>query len=262
MKNIFLNYKIDSVINFAAESHVDNSISGPEIFIKTNINGTFNLLKVAYECWMISPFKTRPNFKNARFHQISTDEVYGSIDNGSFKESSPYQPNSPYSSSKASADMLVRSFYKTYGLNTTISISSNNYGTNQNKEKFIPKTINSIISGKPVEIYGNGKNIRDWIFVYDHCQAIELIFKNAKSGEKYNVGGGFEISNIDLVKLIHQKINSIVNKNLKIKFVNDRFGHDFRYSINNNKIYNNLGWKPLSKFENEISIYLKKIISN
>ena len=196
LENIFSEFNIDGVINFAAESHVDNSIIKPEIFIKTNVNGVFNLLNCAYNYWIDKPFKVKKGFELARFHQISTDEVYGTIDKGSFTEENKYAPNSPYSASKASADLIVRSFNKTYGLNTTISVSSNNFGMNQNKEKFIPKIINRLKNNESIPVYGNGENIRDWIFVNDHCIAIDLIFNNSDSGSTYNVGGNNELSNM------------------------------------------------------------------
>ena len=185
---IFYDFNIDGIINFAAESHVDNSIKSPGIFIRTNVNGVHNLLSASIKYWHKNNFKVNKGFENARFHQISTDEVYGSIKEGSFDESCKYNPNSPYSASKASADMLVRSFNKTYGLNTSISISSNNYGFNQNTEKLIPKIITYLIKNKRVPIYGNGMNIRDWIDVIDNCKAIDLIFNKAVSGSVFNVG--------------------------------------------------------------------------
>ena len=260
LRDIFYNYKIDGVINFAAETHVDNSILNPEIFVKSNINGVYNLLQNCYNFWMKSPFKTETNFKNARFHQISTDEIYGSIDDGSFNEASNYMPNSPYSASKASADMLVRSFNKTYGLNTTISVSSNNFGSNQNIEKFIPKVINSILNNESIIIYGDGKNVRDWLFVDDHCKAIDLIFNNAHSGEIYNVGAKNEITNIDLVEIIFQIISQFTERQKIIKFVDDRHGHDLRYSLNIDKIKSELNWTNSRSFHENLTDYIKKII--
>lgn len=263
--SIFKKYSVDGVINFAAESHVDNSIGDPYDFIKTNINGTFNLLKVAYDSWMISPFKHKSGFLHSRFHQVSTDEVYGSIEQGSFNENSAYNPSSPYSSSKSSADLIVKSFNKTYGLNTTISLSSNNFGPNQNREKFIPVVLNSILNNVPVPVYGDGKNIRDWIFVDDNCKIIELIFKKGLSGESYNIGGGNEISNLDLIDLI---FNSIItcSKNItdyQINFIDDRFGHDRRYSVNNSKIISDLGWpNDFSNFHKSLDFYVKNYINS
>ena len=262
LNKIFKKYEIDGVINFAAESHVDNSIKNPEIFIKTNINGVYNLLNSAYSYWFESPFKPKNKFNFARFHQISTDEVYGSIEKGSFNEHSKYSPNSPYSASKASADMLVRSFNKTYGLDTAISISSNNYGLNQNKEKFIPTVINSILKDKKIPIYGNGKNIRDWLCVLDNSEAICKIFNKGKSGCTYNVGSKNELTNIQLANKIYNvmfEMNITTKKfNHFIDYVEDRFGHDFRYSISTKKIKNELGWNPKNIFEKSI----KNIINN
>tara|TARA_Y100000588_G_C14271882_1_gene932679 strand:+ start:2505 stop:3491 length:987 start_codon:yes stop_codon:yes gene_type:complete len=248
LENIFSEYNIDGVINFAAETHVDNSISKPEIFIKTNVNGVFNLLNVAYKFWMNSPFQPRKDFEYARFHQISTDEVYGSIETGSFCEGSPYKPNSPYSASKASADMLVRSFNKTYGLNSTISISSNNYGPNQNREKYIPMIIDCILNDNPITVYGDGKNIRDWIYVKDHCIAIDKVFYNSESGQSYNIASKYEINNLDVIDII----SKLLNKRGKINFIQDRYGHDRRYSINIDKIKNDFNWTPKSNFKENL----------
>ena len=252
LKEIFNNYSIDGVINFAAESHVDNSIENPNIFVKTNIVGVLELMNTACEYWMDKNYVYKNKFSHSRFHQISTDEVYGSSAHGSFKENDNYRPNSPYSASKASADMLVRSFNKTYGLNTTISISSNNFGKNQNNEKFIPKILNSIISNSEIPVYGNGYNVRDWIFVEDNCNAIDLIFNYAKSGEKFNVGANNEIKNIDLIKII----SSILSIEPKINFIKDRKGHDFRYSLDTSKIKDKLNWSPRNNFEVSLKNYI------
>tara|TARA_B100002052_G_scaffold238237_1_gene222027 strand:- start:33482 stop:34456 length:975 start_codon:yes stop_codon:yes gene_type:complete len=249
VQSLFDEYEIDGVINFAAESHVDNSIVNPEVFIKTNINGVFNLLNISYKNWMSSNFKLKNKFKHSRFHQISTDEVYGSIIDGSFSEKSQYRPNSPYSASKASADMLVRSFNKTFGLNTTISVCSNNYGKNQNKEKFIPTIINSLINGKSIPVYGDGLNVRDWINVKDHCEAIEKVFNNSSSGETYNVGANNEISNLELIDKIYFDLKKKFKIEKKIKFIDDRFGHDRRYSLSTSKIFNDLNWEAKYKME-------------
>ena len=249
LEKIFNKYKIDGIVNFAAESHVDNSIKNPEIFINTNINGVFNLLTVAYNFWMISPHKIKDDFTNARFLQISTDEVYGSAISSSFSELSAYNPNSPYSASKASADMLVRSFSVTFGLNVVCTISSNNYGENQHKEKFIPKIFECIRKNKKIPVYGNGKNIRDWIYVKDNCKAIDLVFNNAVSGSKYNIGSNNELSNIQLI----EKIFNISGKKVDINFINDRFGHDFRYSLDTSKIRKDLNWKVEYTLDDYIS---------
>ena len=249
---IFKKYSIDGVINFAAESHVDNSIKFPDIFINTNVNGTFNLLKCCFNNWMISPGLFKKGFEKARFHQVSTDEVYGSITNGSFDEKSTYNPNSPYSASKASADLLVRSFTKTYSLDSTISVCSNNYGPNQNQEKLLPKLLSFLKSGKRFPLYGKGENIRDWIHVDDHCNAIDLIFNFSEIGEKFNIASGQEYSNIQIINYL----NSIAKLKLNFDYVVDRFGHDFRYSVKTDKIKNQLNWKPKSN----ILDYLKNQI--
>ena len=260
VNEIFKKHQIDGVINFAAESHVDNSIINPDIFIKTNVYGTYSLLNAAYNFWMHSPHKYKDIYAHARFHQISTDEIYGSISEGSSDENNNYLPNSPYSASKASADLIVRSFNITYGLNTTISISGNNFGANQHHEKFIPKIILSLIKGDTIPIYGNGNNVRDWIFVDDHCEAIDLIFNNASSGEKYNVGAMNEISNNELVSLIHKQISPYLKCNMNIKYVNDRFGHDFRYSLSTEKIKRDLGWSPKNNFSHQINLLVNEYV--
>lgn len=256
LDKIFKSYKIDGVINFAAESHVDNSIKNPKIFIETNVMGTFNLLKVSYENWMISNFSYFSDFKYARFHQISTDEVYGSIQKGSFSEVDPCNPNSPYSASKASADMLVRSFSKTYGLNTVISRCSNNFGPKQHKEKFIPMIIDSIKRNIPIKVYGDGNNIRDWLYVIDHCKAIDLIYNQAKNSSIYNIGGKNEFTNLELIDLIFSLFEDKQKK--YINFVSDRFGHDKRYSVDISKIKKEFNWEPT----NDIKKTLKETIIN
>ena len=201
-----------------------------------------------------SNFKVKSKFNHARFQQISTDEIYGSISSGSFFEKDQYNPNSPYSASKASADMIVRSFNQTYGLNVTTSISSNNYGPNQHSEKFLPKIISCIISDEEIPIYGDGMNIRNWLFVEDNCEAIIKIFNKGLVGSKYNVGSEQEISNIELVKMVYE----VFNKKEKIKYINDRFGHDFRYSLNCSKIKNELSWEAQTDIKNYLrNIYTK-----
>ena len=259
---IFNEYLIDGVINFAAESHVDNSINDPKEFVKTNITGVFELLNCCYENWMKSPFNPKPDFKHSRFHQISTDEIYGSKISGSFSETDKFFPNSPYSASKASADLLVRSYYKTFGLNTTISVSSNNFGMNQHLEKFIPKIIDCIVTKKNIPIYGDGNNVRDWINVLDNCDAIDRIFQQARIGESFNVGAENELTNLELVAIISSEIESFFPHKRKIKFVKDRSGHDFRYSINCDKIKKEFGWKPKNDFNQQIRVYISNIIRN
>lgn len=242
LDKIFKDHEIDGVINFAAESHVDKSIKNPEIFIETNIKGVHKLLHVCYKNWMISNFKYKSNFMHSRFHQISTDEVYGSIVSGSFKEEDVCNPNSPYSASKASADMLVRSYSKTYGLDTVISRCSNNFGLNQHHEKFIPMIIKSIINNIPITVYGDGSNVRDWIYVIDHCIAVDLIYNNGENGSIYNIAGKNEMTNLEVIDMIYSIIG---NKFVKsINFINDRFGHDKRYSVDISKISRELSWKP------------------
>jgi len=260
VNNLFKNFSIKGIINFAAESHVDNSIKTPERFINSNILGTFTLLNQAYKSWMDGPFKYKSEFLNSRFHQISTDEVYGSSSFGKrFEENSLLKPNSPYSSSKAAADLIVRSYNKTYGINTLITRSSNNYGPYQNDEKFIPTIIRSLIKKQKIPIYGNGKNLRDWIYVKDHCEAIYKAYLKANSGDILNIGSGNEISNNKLAKIIINKILKIKNFNDKhfIKFVKDRPGHDFRYSLNVNKIKKNLKWKARFSFDKSLSKTIK-----
>ena len=260
VKQIFNDFKIDGVINFAAETHVDNSIKGPDVFIKTNINGVFNLLNNAYKFWMNNPFEVKERYRLSRFHQISTDEVYGSIIDGSFNENSKYSPNSPYSSSKASGDLIVRSYNKTFGLNTTISISSNNFGINQHNEKLIPMVVNCLIHNKPIPIYGDGMNIRDWIDVNDHCNAIDMIYNKSKPGESYNVGAGNELTNLMIIDLVENIISKDRKIKKKIKFVKDRFGHDRRYSLDTTKIKSEMGWEAKNNFRESLTKYIKKII--
>lgn len=258
IESIFKKYQIDGVINFAAESHVDNSITNPSIFIKTNILGTFNLLNHAYNFWFNKPFDVKNKFKNARFHQISTDEVYGSISTGSFKEDSPLKPNSPYSSSKASSELIVRSFIKTFGLDCVITRCSNNYGPNQNIEKLIPKVIKLLKENKKVPVYGDGSNIRDWIDVRDHIDALDLVYNNSKSGSIYNIGSGVEYTNLEIVRYISKILFATDYIDDKVIFIKDRYGHDYRYSLDCSKINNDLKWKPKNKIYNS----LKKYINN
>ena len=257
LDKIFKDHKIDGVINFAAESHVDNSIENPEIFIETNVKGVYKLLHACYKNWMISNFKYKPNFTHSRFHQISTDEVYGSTLKGSFKEDDVCMPNSPYSASKASADMIVRSYSKTYGLNSVISRCSNNFGLNQHQEKFIPMIIKSIRNNIPIRVYGDGSNVRDWIYVIDHCIAIDLIYNNGENCSIYNVAGKNEMTNLELIEMIYSIIGEKYTKS--INFIHDRFGHDKRYSVDISKIRTELSWKPSFDITPTLSNLLKKI---
>ena len=256
LTEIFRQFKPDLVIHFAAETHVDRSISAPEIFIQTNIIGTFQLLQVSLDYWKKLNHSAQQTF---RFVSISTDEVYGELTNTDsfFHENSIYAPNSPYSASKASADHLVRAWHKTYGLPTLITHSSNNYGPYQYPEKLIPRTILNALSGKPIEVYGNGEQIRDWLFIQDHIDALMLIIAKGKIGEIYNVGGDNELKNIFVVKKIcnildtlkPEKPNGINHYSELITFVQDRLGHDFRYAIDNSKMKKELGWFPKQNFE-------------
>ena len=235
-KRIIKENNITHIVHFAAESHVDNSISDPRRFIQSNILGTFNLLEIIRD------------FPEIRFHHISTDEVYGSLgEEGKFTETTAYAPNSPYSASKAASDMLVRAYNHTFKSLITISNCSNNYGPNQHNEKFIPVVINSILNNKKIPVYGNGKNIRDWIFVDDHCEAVWSILNNGKIGETYNVGGNCEKTNLNIINDICEVLN--VNPQDYISFVEDRKGHDFRYAIDNTKINKELNWYPITSFK-------------
>ena len=262
--------RISAVVHFAAESHVDRSIFGPKDFVETNINGTFSLLEAARHLWA--------DRAQARFHHVSTDEVYGSLgDTGAFFETTPYDPRSPYSASKASSDHLVRAYFHTYGLPVTISNCSNNYGPFHFPEKLIPLAILNAVEGKPVPVYGDGKNVRDWLYVEDHCEAVWMILAGGKPGETYNVGGECEKKNIEVVTAICETLEELYPSNnnpalspqhsaLKhyhdlITFVADRPGHDLRYAINCDKIKRELGWKQRHRFEDglrqTVSWYLK-----
>jgi dTDP-glucose 4,6-dehydratase len=243
IKRLFDKYDFDEVVNFAAESHVDNSIVGPHIFIETNVNGTLNLLDNTLAAWRSA---TGTFKKNKRFLQISTDEVYGSLDQGSFNERSNLAPSSPYSASKAAADLLVQAYGTTYGLPYLITRCTNNYGPFQDQEKFIPLMITKALKGKPLPVYGDGGNIRDWIHVHDHCVAIELVLSKGTVGEIYNIGAANEWKNIDVVNII---IKDTGQARELIHFVADRLGHDRRYSLDSSKIGSQLGWRPEIPFE-------------
>ena len=259
VESLFNQYDIRGVIHFAAESHVDNSIKNPKAFIKTNIEGTFTLLNAAFKHWMSGPNQVKAGYEKCRFHHISTDEVYGALGKeGFFSEQTPYQPNSPYSASKASSDFLVRAYFHTYGMNVTTSNCSNNYGPKQHEEKLIPHMIKLALELKPLPIYGTGQNVRDWLYVLDHCKAIDLIFHNGKAGETYNIGGHNERNNIEIV----HRICAILDEKRPradgakyadlITFVQDRAGHDFRYAIDASKIERELGWKADETFDTGI----------
>ena len=257
IQDLFNRHHFDGVIHFAAESHVDNSIKNPGAFIDTNITGTFNLIDVARHYWMDAPNKYKDAFKHARFHHISTDEVYGTLgDTGLFTEETPYAPNSPYSASKAASDFVVRSYFHTYGMDVVTTNCSNNYGAKQHDEKLIPTIIRKAISGEQIPIYGDGKNIRDWLYVLDHCKGIELVFNTGRSGETYNIGGRNERNNLYIVDTICSILDEVkpADKSYKdqITFVTDRPGHDFRYAIDANKLEDELGWKADENFESGI----------
>jgi len=259
MAEIFGKYQIDGVCHFAAESHVDRSIVKPDDFIQTNIIGTFNLLESA---------RSRLH-KMIRFHHISTDEVYGSLGRqGYFTEPTPYKPNSPYSASKAASDHLVRAYHKTYGLPMTISNCSNNYGPYQFPEKLIPLVILNALDGKPLPIYGDGRNVRDWLYVRDHCSAIWTIMKHGKNGETYNVGGGSEMENVKLVEMICDILDEMKrlpdNRSRRdlIAFVKDRPGHDRRYAIDFGKLSRELNWFPEASLETGIRDTIKWYMEN
>lgn len=264
VEKIISEYKIDTIVHFAAETHVDRSITGPEIFTKTNVLGTQVLLEAARKAWNCSIEKQD---NQHLFHYISTDEVYGTLDfeSAAFTEKSNYNPSSPYSASKAAAEMLVLAYNKTFGLPVTISNCSNNYGPNQNSEKLIPLMINHIKAEKELPVYGTGKNVRDWIFVDDHNSAVWKILKNGKSGEKYNIGGECELSNLEILQKIIEKTSEklkIAPENVKktINYVKDRAGHDLRYAINCQKIKKNLSWKQKVTLEEGLTQTIKSIL--
>ena len=254
---IFNEYDICGVIHFAAESHVDNSIKNPGVFVETNVNGTYTLVDVAKNYWMEKPFQYKEAYKDCRFHHISTDEVYGTLgETGLFTEETPYAPNSPYSASKASSDMIVRSYHHTFGLDTVITNCSNNYGPKQHDEKLIPTIIRNALQGNPIPIYGDGKNIRDWLYVRDHCTGIDLAFHEGKAGETYNIGGRNDRDNLYIVnkicEILDEKVPAQKSYKELITFVEDRAGHDRRYAIDATKIENELGWKAEENFETGI----------
>ena len=238
----------DFVVNFAAESHVDNSISNPEIFIETNVKGTLNLLQASKELGV------------ERYLQVSTDEVYGTLGkDGYFYETTPLAPNSPYSASKASADMLTRAYYETYKLPVLNTRCSNNYGPYQYPEKLIPFFISKLLRGEKVPVYGDGLNVRDWLYVYDHCEAIDTVLHKGKIGEVYNIGGHNEKTNIEITKLI---LSAMGKDESSIEYVKDRLGHDRRYAIANDKITAELGWEPSITFEEGIKITIDWYLNN
>ena len=243
-----VNSGIDAIVNFAAESHVDRSITTPEIFVETNIQGTLNLLQAAKEA------------KIQRYLQVSTDEVYGTLGKtGYFYETTPLAPNSPYSASKASADLLVRAYYETYKMPVLNTRCSNNYGPYQYPEKLIPFFISKLLKGEKVPVYGDGLNVRDWLYVYDHCRAIDVVLHKGKVGEVYNIGGHNEKTNMEITRLILQAMGKDESS---IEYVKDRLGHDRRYAISNDKIQSELGWEPSLTFEEGIKITIDWYLNN
>ena len=259
VESIFKENDIQGVIHFAAESHVDNSIKNPGIFIQTNVNGTFTLIDVAYKFWMEKPFVYKEGYEGCRFHHISTDEVYGTLgETGLFTEETPYAPNSPYSASKAGSDMIVRSYHETYGINTVITNCSNNYGPKQHDEKLIPTIIRNALENRPIPIYGDGKNVRDWLYVLDHCKGIDLVYHKGLEGNTYNIGGRNERTNLQIADriciLLDEKVPYENGKSYKelISFVEDRAGHDRRYAIDATKVEETLGWKANENFDTGI----------
>ncbi len=261
LDKLFERFNFDGIIHLAAESHVDRSISGPDEFVKTNIIGTVSLLNSALKFW-------KNNFESKLFYHISTDEVFGTLGkDGYFTEKTPYNPRSPYSASKASSDHLVRAYHYTYGLPVVISNCSNNYGPNQFPEKLIPLAINNIRNNKPVPVYGRGENVRDWLYVMDHAAAISLLYQKGSPGETYNVGGGNEWKNIDLIKLLcrimDKKLDREEGESEKlITFVKDRAGHDMRYAIDFSKIKNRLGWEPSVDFSQGLEMTVDWYLEN
>lgn len=276
---VFTQYKVSDVIHFAAESHVDRSILNPNEFIMTNVFGTCNLLNAAKAFW-------KDDYNKHRFHHVSTDEVYGALDMNpehKFTELTPYNPHSPYSASKASSDHFVKAYHDTYGMNITISNCSNNYGPNQFPEKLVPLVINKLKTGEDIPVYGKGENVRDWLYVEDHAEAIDIIFHNGKSGETYNVGGNHEMSNINIIKTLmkvfaHETVmlrnkegieynespeNYLVKRyESQIKYVTDRAGHDLRYAIDSSKLQNELGWTPKETFDTGIEKTVNWYLTN
>lgn len=259
VERLFTQYNIRGIIHLAAESHVDNSIKGPQVFIQTNIVGTFTLIETARRHWMKAPNQPKAGYETARFHHISTDEVYGSLgETGYFTEETPYAPNSPYSASKASSDHIVRAYHHTYGMNITTSNCSNNYGPKQHAEKLVPTIIRKCLAEEAIPLYGTGNNVRDWLYVLDHCKAIDLIYHQGKSGETYNIGGRNERNNLEIVNKVCELLDRCrPRKDGRkyadlIQFVTDRPGHDFRYAINSAKLTGELNWKADENFDSGI----------
>ena len=279
VQSLLLDGKLDTIVHFAAESHVDRSIHEPDAFIQTNVNGTHNLLKVAREVWLDRDDAPTTH----RFHHVSTDEVYGTLgpDDPAFTEETPYAPNSPYAASKAASDHLVRAYHHTFGLQVSTSNCSNNYGPYQFPEKLIPLMIVNALTGKPLPVYGDGSNIRDWLYVEDHCCGIDFVIDRGRVGETYNIGGNNECANIDIVKIICAAIDECFATRPElgaffpdapaaggtpteslITFVKDRLGHDWRYAINATKSENELDYKPLEDFDSGLQKTLDWMLDN
>ena len=256
VREIIREFEPDGVFHLAAESHVDNSIEGPEPFVLSNVVGTFNILEECKQLWA----EEEAVWRTSRFLHVSTDEVYGTLgDTGKFTEQTPYAPNSPYSATKAGSDFLVRAYHHTYNMNVVTTNCSNNFGPHQHDEKLIPVVIRSAINHKNIPVYGKGENVRDWLYVEDHCRALEIAFRRGEAGETYNIGGDNEWQNIELVKLICDILNDEMGegpegdyKNL-ISFVTDRPGHDYRYAIDITKIRETLGWEPSDNFKEQLT---------
>jgi len=262
INELFTQYKFDTIVNFAAESHVDRSITDPDIFLKTNVLGTQVLLDVAKVYWKKEPDNkyTREYESGVKFLQVSTDEVYGSLGStGLFTETTPLAPNSPYSASKAAADLIVRAYHETYGMPVNITRCSNNYGPYQFPEKLIPLMIYNCMQNKKLPVYGDGLQVRDWLYVEDHCAAIETVIKKGEIGEVYNIGGNNEKANIEIVNLLLQTLGK--DESL-IEYVEDRPGHDRRYAIDNSKITTELGWSPAYDFEKGMATAIEWYLSN
>lgn len=265
VEDIFESHEISGIFHLAAETHVDNSINTPRIFVETNVEGTLNLLEAARRHWQDDKIKA----KNPRFIHVSTDEVYGSLGNtGYFTEDTPYAPNSPYSASKASSDFLVRSYFHTFSLPVIITNCSNNYGPAQHGEKLIPTIIRNALEGKKISIYGNGKNIRDWLYVLDHCTALDKVFQQGRLGESYNIGTHNEKTNVEIANLVCESLDELkplaagCSYKDQISFVTDRLGHDFRYAIDNSKISNELKWSAASTFKDDMEATVKWYIKH
>lgn len=263
VESLFNTHRFDSVVHFAAESHVDRSIDGPAEFIQTNVVGTLNLLEKS------RAYCNSTDNKDFRFLHVSTDEVYGSLgDNGKFLETTPYDPSSPYSASKAGSDHLVRAWHRTFGLPVLITNCSNNYGPHQFPEKLIPLMIINCLHGKPLPVYGKGENVRDWLFVRDHCEAILTVLRKGKVGETYNIGGNNEIKNIDVIQIVCAVLDEILPRDNGlvyselIHYVTDRPGHDFRYAIDATKIEKELGWAPMESFETGVRKTIQWYLDN